>query len=384
MSTFEYVLELNRFGCRSWNDPSRYPILPPPTQTDAADAVDLYLFPELSSFDAVYAARTSLRRTDASVRTWIDANWSFLPGVRQPPGDAQPAIQLEPCAIKLDGIVNGAFALVANFNHFRGLLLLDDSKIADVMVQGNRAFTLKTERIDGAHCALLTPLVAIMCKITENRFFWIDAEWKPSEPSPCLPSAIEWAAMNEEFIATAASECCWVWDKDCLLAPICEIPALESGITAPAISAAFNLVVIGTANGKVQLHSLNGKIVNITDVQHRPRFIKVTPSCEFVLVHSEPRILVLLSVNGDFVRQTEMQSPFTLCEVCTTENGVDYAAGVSEDRELFFFEVFPCRVGASRFLSTNAVQSISLIPARRTVVLCSEHGIDLVPLLDSP
>jgi hypothetical protein len=129
--------------------------------------------------------------------------------------------------------------------------------------------------------------------------------------------------------------------------------------------------------------ALNRGIVNQTVNlgERRPIQIVITDSWGFVLVYFRELIegvlkhfLTLYTVNGDFIREIELEKGIAVWAVQRDEKGFDWIAMALENGRCYVFEAFWLRMGEPVYEARNRVLGIGFSWATQAVIVVVGNG----------
>jgi hypothetical protein len=170
------------------------------------------------------------------------------------------------------------------------------------------------------------------------------------------------------------------------------IPIFKSAVRASAVSAAFKLVVCGTRDGALLFCSLNLQIVvRVVELGGGvPVRVLITPAWGFVCVYIREvaegilkHFIALYTVNGEKVRQVEIQGAIVAWSCWADDGGFDFMAIALEDGECHFFEAFWLVIGEAACDVCKSVVGIGFAPALQAGVIVSSDGqVIVVPTDD--
>jgi hypothetical protein len=161
------------------------------------------------------------------------------------------------------------------------------------------------------------------------------------------------------------------------------IPIFTSSVRALALSAAFRLVVCGTRDGSLVLCALNSGIVTrtVTVTGRRPIQILITPAWGFILVYFREisdgllrHMLTLYTVNGDFVREIEIDTSIAVWSAWRDEDGFDWIAMALANGQCHIFEAFWLRIGPTLLDTRQPVVGIGFSWSLRTAIVVFADG----------
>jgi hypothetical protein len=161
------------------------------------------------------------------------------------------------------------------------------------------------------------------------------------------------------------------------------IPIFTSSVRSLALSVAFRLVVCGTRDGSLVLCALNSGIVTrtVTVAGRRPVRILITPAWGFILVYFREisngvlrHMLTLYTVNGDFVREIEIDAAILVWSAWRDDNGFDWVALALGSGCCHVFEAFWLRLGAPLLETRNLVVGIAFSWQLQTVIAVFSDG----------
>ena len=197
-------------------------------------------------------------------------------------------------------------------------------------------------------------------------------------------------SSNEEWVATANN------DAELVLfrcadyhTPVFRIPSFTSSIACSVVNAAFHAVVVGTRDGSLLFCSLNSgsvvKIVSLGDA--RPSAVLITPEWGFVAVYMTKiedgalkHILALYTINGDFIRSTNLENAIVSWSCFKSTDGFDHIVMADSQGDCYLFEAFYLTPGAPFYNSEHRVTSISFLFDASIALLVTESGkIQFVP-----
>jgi hypothetical protein len=145
------------------------------------------------------------------------------------------------------------------------------------------------------------------------------------------------------------------------------IPIFTSSVRCLTVSDSFRLVVCGTRDGSLVLCALNSGIVTrtVTVAGRRPIRILITPGWGFILVYFREisdgllrHFLALYTVNGDLVREIEIDASVAVWSGWRDESGFDWVALALENGACHVFEAFWLALGPALFDTRKAVVGI--------------------------
>jgi hypothetical protein len=145
------------------------------------------------------------------------------------------------------------------------------------------------------------------------------------------------------------------------------IPIFTSAVRSLALSATFRLVVCGTRDGSLVFCALNSGIVTrtVTVPGRRPMRILITPGWGFLLVYFREihdgtfrHLLTLYTVNGDFVREIEIEAAIAVWSASRDENGFDWVAMALVSGSCHVFEAFWLRLGPTLLYTRQSIIGI--------------------------
>jgi hypothetical protein len=161
------------------------------------------------------------------------------------------------------------------------------------------------------------------------------------------------------------------------------IPIFTSSVRALAVSASFKLALCGTRDGSLVFCALNrGMVCRTVNIgERRPIMILVTPAWGFVLVYLREladgllrHMLMLYTVNGDFIREIEIKSGVAVWDARQDDEGFDWVAMALDNGDCYVFEAFWLNIGEQVFETRSTVVGIGFSRAIQTVIAVLGNG----------
>jgi hypothetical protein len=367
-SNFEYLMELNRVNGFTFNDSSRFLMLPIFNRKVDDSHSKHYFVSEVTEeiadvpIDFVYALHKRLEAVSRRViDKWVTSK-QFSQHVAGPP--RLQALFKSPTFLKNADL---PVALAAFSGRANGLVLTH-TELMPVVIDGSQLTVGQRTEVkwrESPKC--LTP--TMLCSVVHcNTFECIDLY--KTQRSGSLPVPITHICSDHEYIATAGERYCWVWSKNNLFAPLYSIQGVSGHIVCLAMSVNFDLIVIGRTSGKLQFHSLRtGVLLRMTTI-YPPKLIRITPAWGFVLIYSEAQqSLVVMDSNATKIRENYVSDRFIQCEVCRTPAGFDVAVLTTTSGSVFMFDPYYCQIGKPLFKRLGDIVSVSLSWRNKTGIV---------------
>lgn len=163
--------------------------------------------------------------------------------------------------------------------------------------------------------------------------------------------AVYCMASPSDFCIATASSTVMIFRNDHKIATCM---SYREGISCCFSSNVFNVSVIGTRDGFILINSIpTGELVRSINLdEYRPQIISVTSSWGFILVYvtkivdfSVKHILKLFNINGEFLREREVESQIVILQSFTSRDGFDFICMADEKGRVFIFEAFFLNIG---------------------------------------
>jgi hypothetical protein len=167
------------------------------------------------------------------------------------------------------------------------------------------------------------------------------------------------------------------------------IPIFTSSVRCCAIRPDFQLTVCGTRDCSLIFCSMNRgyvtRIIQLGDLN--PILVAITHGWGFICVYARQvkegvlkHILVLYTVNGDVIRQTEIPSAVQAWTTFKDADGFDYIVLALTDLNCYLFEAFYLDLGDPIHSIKSAAVVVSYFLEIQMLVIVSVDGlIDFVP-----
>ena len=234
----------------------------------------------------------------------------------------------------------------------------------------------------------------IVCPLSDGSFMLVGAA--PTELFRITPStgASQPMLRQKSDIITLASDGEWiaVANDDAVLSvyrqtnlnqPAFIIPAFTSQIQCCGIDSDYHVIVCGMRTGSILLCSLSdGSIVKIIDLDGcRPRSILITKGWGFITIYATRIVngrlthhILLYSVNGDFLRSVDLQSPITAWSAYKSTSGFDYVVMADADQNMYHFEAYYLNVAQPFHKLTSKAIATSFLEDAATAITVTTNG----------
>jgi hypothetical protein len=162
-------------------------------------------------------------------------------------------------------------------------------------------------------------------------------------------------AAGNDWVATGGTDTTInIWDASNPSTPIQSITTCCDEAVSCAVGQSYGIVAGAMRDGSIFLIVIaTGATARVMKISETPIAVMVTPGWGFVLVHSTEIVdavshfyLTLFSVNGDFIRRTEIPFRIQFWTAWESRKGFDFVAVVSAKGEVFAFEAFFLEVAA--------------------------------------
>ena len=174
-----------------------------------------------------------------------------------------------------------------------------------------------------------------------------------------------------------------VYDTRNLARPRYTIPSFTNQIQCCDVSGDYHLIVCGMRNGSLLLCSLNdGSIVRIVDLHGcRPRSVMVTKGWGFIVVYLTKidsgkltNHIALYSVNGEFLRMTDIGSSVATWTSYQSADGFDYIVMADNTSNIYHYEAYYLSVGPPLYALSSRVLTLSFALDHSLITAVSDDG----------
>lgn len=160
------------------------------------------------------------------------------------------------------------------------------------------------------------------------------------------------------------------------------VPLFTSSVEAACINTNFNTAVCGTRDCALMICSLtNGYVTRTFKLPHAPEMILCTESWGFICVYSHcfsegrsRHFISLYSVNGDFVRMTEIEDAIVTWNSFSSPDGFDYIIMATENMNCYMFEAFYLNPGRPLWNTRSLVAAMNYSTSEHVVVMVTVDG----------
>ncbi|OHT02708.1 hypothetical protein TRFO_30109 [Tritrichomonas foetus] len=190
-------------------------------------------------------------------------------------------------------------------------------------------------------------------------------------------------ADNQYIAAVDSDAILSVYETNNLKQPLFSIPSYREAVKCLAVSSTFHCVVCGTRDSSLLFCSINNRsFTKSVDLNNKvPTMVLVTPCWGFSVVQTKvvnqgQRFvhMSLYSVNGDLIRETELQNNFILWSTFRSKSGFDYIVAADEKMNVFAFEAFYLEIGDPIHKSSTPIVTLSFLESDEAVVIVDEDG----------
>ncbi|OHT15010.1 Beige/BEACH domain containing protein [Tritrichomonas foetus] len=161
------------------------------------------------------------------------------------------------------------------------------------------------------------------------------------------------------------------------------IQTFTKSITCLSICFGFKQIVCGTSDGSLLFCSINDRsIVRVVDLDgYQPVKVLITKNWGFVVVYmtkiDEGKLshhLTLYSINGDLIRNVEIEHPIDRLLPYQSPDGFDYIIASDDRNNLYSFEAFYLNIKTPFYLAKSCPSSMSFIPEENIAVHVLQDG----------
>lgn len=235
----------------------------------------------------------------------------------------------------------------------------------------------------------------IHCQIGYTKFGLVSANgYDLFIADPDTKTTNQYIHHNSEIVALSSTETNPEWiaiaDKDASLSLYYKnvmkatIQTFMKSITCMAFDLGFKQIVCGTSDNSLLFCSVSSNSISITRVvelnELTPSKVVITKGWGFAVVYSTRmnegnlcHYLHLYSINGDLIRQVEIEKPIEQFETYKNNDGFDFIIAKDNNNRLYSFEAFYLNM-ESPFYTKSEMSTISFIPDKSISIHISHDG----------
>jgi hypothetical protein len=430
LSNFAYIMILNEFAGRSYNDMTAYPIFPwviacfgmdgtPVQYRNLAQPIAKSVRPELltqvQSFESIqqmynwctlsdtaselppefffmpeaiehlslpdwcsnnpdefiYMHRKFLESDDVSagLERWIDLIF----------GDAGLFVEAHPRRrFLLRGSPFKGGPVIALPQAPAAVVVLEVTSQAAMILMADVAGTVNIVKIEFTGGRTVTPMAKVIGKLcVGDRRLLILAEHEVTAVSQTGVCAVDVTGVRSaaacEHVALLVDTAgqIWKWTNDNVTPLYC---VTRDYVTCIAVSEAFGIAVVGTKDGGIMsLMWGDGAFLWSATISRPPRRIVVTEGWGFILVEAA-NLLYLFSVNGRWLRTVEIGFQIACVATWKCERDFDFFGIADTAGMVRVFESFFMNVDAVLWEANKTVVALAYSAATSAVIVVTEDG----------
>ena len=158
----------------------------------------------------------------------------------------------------------------------------------------------------------------------------------------------------------------------------------QKPIITLAVNDVFKIFVAGTEDSVAICDLITGDVIKVIETKSRPRKITISPAWGFVVVYcasAVEKMLMLLTVNGDFIREVHINTDVSIMYCFQTTKAFDYLLYADSKGNLYANEVYKARKKEPFYHCEQPVVGLYYNDTTMTCIVVTTKGeVTFIPL----